>query len=359
VITSLIDIVERLDIKGGNVAAAVAEAVTLIARLKRDAQGIGSSTDVNGDLNRLAQGMLTFRTKHGQNLAANPATKDFKDLLDRTIAQLVSNNLGTLGSSAAAQKFVQNLVADLEKELQQAMKDLEGELGSTALGHAINTYGRFVVNVLTAQSSEDIETILDDFAMGSGGYMVKQTSQSAFTVTFLPGVTGGAELLQFPGSSDTTGGTGTAGPGIGAYGGATLPIGLEYSIGIPDCKLIGAIGFYGQAADLGALLNYRLTNTDSVPVTPQIGFQQVLSPGAAFLIHFKNVPLTFGAGLAWSPSLRAVTRTGLPGMDAHSLRIGASLTVDVTVLTLWASKRKLNAGILPLGQVNTKVSSGR
>jgi hypothetical protein len=345
VITSLIDIVERLNLKGGNVAAAVAEAVALVARLKREAQGIGGSSDVNGDLNQLAQSLVTFRTQHGNSLASNPVTADFKNLLDRTIAELVSNNLGTLGTSGAAQKFVEGLVEDLEKELQQAIKDLEDELESTELGHYINTYGRFVVNILTAKNSDDIEAILNEFAMGTGGYMVKQTSASAFTVTFLPGVAGGAELLQV---RDPNGGTTY---NIGAFGGATLPIGIEYSIGIPNCKLLGAIGIYGQAADLGAVLNYRLTNTDTVPVTPQIGFQQVLSPGAAFLMHFKNVPIVFGAGLSYSPALREVSSGGATTYEAHSLRLGASITVDVTVFQLWASKRKLGAGVKALGQV--------
>jgi hypothetical protein len=345
-ITSVIDIVEKLNLQGGNLAAALAEAASLIDKLKRDAKSLSTSSDVNGDLNALAISLVNYRTAHGAALMTNPASSGFKNLLDVTIAKLLQNNVGTLGSQDAVQKFVDGLLEDLEKEVETLLKNLEGELASTELGLYINTYGRFIVNLLSAQNSEDIETLLDDFAGGTGGYMVKQTSKSAFTVTFLPGIDGGAELLEVPTAS---GGTEYS---IGAYGGATLPIGIEYSLGISNCKVFGAVGFYGQVADLGALLKFRLTNTDTLPVTPQIGFQQVISPGFWILGHATKVPIVLGAGLSYSPALRAIGPDNAPTYEAPSLRLGASLTVDVTVFQLWASKKKINPNYQSMGQVD-------
>lgn len=241
---------------------------------------------------------------------------------------------------------------DLEKHVKAFTKLLQKHLDEIDLGNGLdevaeqfNTYGRFMVNVLTAETSDDVKEAFEDAAMKTGSYMVKQTSRTSLTVTFLPGFAVGREWASDAAQADASSLSPTA-----TYMGMSLPIGLEFSFA--PCK-IGTWGVYAQVLDLGAVMNFRLSQTpltdttgvDTVTTTsisPEIGFRQVLSPGLALLYHVPKAPIVFGARASYAPLLREVNENGSPVLQNSMWQVGGFIAVDVTAFQLFASRKKRN-----------------
>ena len=187
-----------------------------------------------------------------------------------------------------------------------------------------------MASIILAEDSDDIKEALDAVAMKTGGYMVKQQSYFSTTVSFYPGIEFGTERLKSNGVEDAD----------GTFVGASLPIGVEFAVGI-NSKVIGSVGLFVQVLDLGAVLNYSLSNdNDDVSTSSDFGFKQVLSPGAYLTTHFKNNPITLGIGASYSPSLREVTSNGIT-TSANVLQYGVFLAVDLNVFTIFGSRKKL------------------
>jgi hypothetical protein len=254
------------------------------------------------------------------------------------------------------QKIAATELDALKKAIQALLKEILGKLQSQAealkktpeldeIAEQFNTYGRFMVNVLTAENSADVKEAFEEAAMKTGSYMVKQSSKFSATLTFLPGFVVGRES-----PSTSTGGLANSLIQPSTYTGASLPIGLEFAVGT-GCKGIGAVGLYAQVADLGAVLSFRLRSSsvqdtigpDTVAVTnisPEIGFRQVLAPGLGVVCHVANAPITFGARMSYAPLLRSVDVNGNPGLQASMVQVSAFIAVDVTVFQLYASRKK-------------------
>ncbi|MBC8756959.1 hypothetical protein H2O64_19970 [Kordia sp. YSTF-M3] len=229
-------------------------------------------------------------------------------------------------------KVLKDYITYSEEEKRTIVKEVasEGLNNFNSSSAAFNKYTKLMASIILAEDSDDIKEALDAVAMKTGGYMVKQQSYFSTTVTFYPGIEFGTERLKSNGIEETD----------GTYIGANLPIGVEFAVGI-DSKLIGSVGLFVQVLDLGAVLNYSLSNdNDDVATSPEFGFEQVLSPGAYITTHFKNNPITLGIGASYSPSLREVTNNGIT-TSANVLQYGVFLAVDLNVFTIFGSRKKL------------------
>jgi hypothetical protein len=242
-------------------------------------------------------------------------------------------------------KHVKN---ELEKHVKAFTQLLQDRVGQIDLGNGLddvaeqfNTYGRFMVNVLTAETSDDVKEAFEDAAMKTGSYMVKQTSLTSLTVTFLPGFSVGREWAGKASEAGALSPTAT-------YMGMSLPIGMEFSFAPSK---IGTWGVYAQVLDLGAVMNFRLSQTpltdttgvDTVTTTsisPEIGFRQVLSPGLALLYHVPKAPIVIGARASYAPLLRNVNENGSPVLQTSMWQVGGFIAVDVTAFQLFASRKK-------------------
>jgi hypothetical protein len=194
---------------------------------------------------------------------------------------------------------------------------------------SLNKYSKLMASVILAENSEDIQEALDGVAMKTGGYLVKQHSYFSATVSFYPGIEYGQEQIE---------GTNGLSSSNGSYIGATLPIGIELALGT-NWKPIATVGLFVQVLDLGAVLNYSLSN-DNVSTNPEFGFEQVLSPGAYLTLHLVNNPITLGAGASYSPSLREVNNLTTT-LQANALQIGFFVAVDLNVFTIYGSRKKI------------------
>ncbi|MEM7037886.1 MAG: hypothetical protein AAF570_12960, partial [Bacteroidota bacterium] len=196
---------------------------------------------------------------------------EVRDLIQETLNKLKDAAISELNKAKA---FVKAELKKLEKAVAEKVKALVDDPGLEELVTALNKYGRFVVNVLTAANSEEVKQAFEEAATGVGSFMVKQESKSSIFVTFLPGASIGREIAVAP-AQIAAQGVDSVVASNKTFGGASLPLGIEFSMGVKS-RVIGAVGLYAQFADLGQLLNYRLGKQDSVAAFPEIGFSQVL-----------------------------------------------------------------------------------
>lgn len=296
---------------------------------------------------------------------AQDAETSLRAFADRIqgIDSVLATQLNTLADKA--QNLVGKQVEDVKQALNQLLKDalkaVEDRIDQINLGTGLdevaehfNTYGRFMVNVLTAETSDDVKEAFEDAAMKTGSYMVKQTSRTSLTVTLLPGYSLGREWA----SQSTPQPTANAVSPTATYMGMSLPVGLEFSF-LPS--RFGTWGVNAQVLDLGAVMNFRLSQTpqaDTVGVdtltttsiAPEIGFRQVLSPGIALLYHVPKAPIVIGARASYTPLLRDLQQNGSPVLQTNMWQVGGMIAVDVTAFQLFASRKKRNLDWKRIGE---------
>ncbi len=200
----------------------------------------------------------------------------------------------------------------------------------------INKYGKFMVDILYADSSQAVTQALTQL-IPRNQYHLKQNSRFSVSLVVYPGVRFGRERLVL---SDEEKANLKDGEQTGRFISPTLPIGFEAAWGYSPAKKknpIGANGIFIHLIEAGALLNYRLSGTDEVESNPDVNFQMVFSPGAYFTTHFKKTPITLGVGYTLTPALRNIQGATLDiRTSAH--QFGVFLAVDVTAFTFNTSR---------------------
>ncbi|HWK03661.1 MAG TPA: hypothetical protein VNS58_08515 [Puia sp.] len=199
----------------------------------------------------------------------------------------------------------------------------------------ITWYGSFMVNILSAKSADEVESALDEL-IPQNQYKLKNTCYWSVSLSVYPGVFGGRENITKYGIANGSVNKDNSYVKKGGSVGLYFPIGIDITHGFGKSSL----GIFLQAFDLGAVLNYRLSNSDSTDQpNPAISWQQMVSPGANIIFQFPNSPLVIGGGFNYTPSLRKIEQGGAT-YYANALRYGISLAVDVTALHLSISKKK-------------------
>lgn len=211
----------------------------------------------------------------------------------------------------------------------------------------LQRYGSFMVNIINAKDAEQVKMALDEL-IPKNLYKLKNTHEFTVSISSYPGIFCGFERIsKYRQSDDGTVQTGR--PKEGSWGFAPavyLPIGFDLNWGNKKEKndknpgRYNSFNLFFQAVDLGAVLNYRLSGTDSGEESdPQISFRQLLSPGLALMKHFSNSPLVIGAQMGYTPALRAINQNGNE-YKSHALRFGIFMAVDVTYFNVFTSKKK-------------------
>ena len=163
-------------------------------------------------------------------------------------------------------------------------------------------------SVAEANTSEDVWDILQSFADPVGSFATKRASGAHVTIGAYFGVMGGFEIVD---------------NNLGYQIGLALPVGIELSFGLDECC---SLGFFLAPLDLGVIASYRLTGDVSNP-SPNVGWRQLLSPSAYFVLGFpKDDPFAVALGAQYAPELRTV------GADTVSaFRVSLMLAVDLTL----------------------------
>jgi hypothetical protein len=198
-------------------------------------------------------------------------------------------------------------------------------------------YLPFIVEIASAQSSNDVAAAFDAYAAPLGTYELKY-KRNMVTLNGMLGWTYSFERM------DSQGLKGTA-----ASTAAFAPIGIHLSHNLSGSFHLGGLL---TVLDLGAVTALKTTDTQpegdlagapegtkpQVSDTPKLGFEQVFSPGAYLVLGLAGSPFVVGAGASLSPKLREVRQDTLK-TDVSVLRYGGFLAIDIPILPFGADHR--------------------
>lgn len=276
---------------------------------------------------------ITYLSEVGEGIS----TKQYGKVLDGSIA--IIKQIDDLKNPADNNKQLARTLADLQR------------------------YGSFMVNILTAKESEQVETALDEL-VPKGQYQLKNQRNFSVSLSLYPGIFGGMETIKKY-QTDANGNSITTLPKKSSTKGSLafyLPAGIDFNLGgqtrknkqdFKDVesgkkdnpqltKKYASYSFFIQVFDFGSVLNYRLTGSDEEDTDensePRFTFKQLFAPGVNAMFHFPNSPVVMGAGLNYNPGLRTITQ-GSNTYHVNALRYGIFAAVDVTALFFHISKK--------------------
>jgi hypothetical protein len=266
-------------------------------------QGIGSLTRMVEDLDRIVQGKASPRITRAVERA-----RDFSAIA----SNLVRRNYGA------------SIVMTLEQ-----VKDLAPNVEQHAL---FGKYLPLVVEIATAQSSNDVAAAIDAAAAPLASYELK-FKQPMLALNGIVGLTYNLEHMSSKGVSGDL-------QSMAAF----APIGLHLSTNFSD-NVHGGLLF--SVLDLGAVTSFKTagepegtlegvdaetaTEKPKASDTPQIRFEQVFSPGVYAVFGFCQSPFVVGFGASLAPALREVRQDRLVE-QVSVMRYGLFAGIDIPIL---------------------------
>jgi hypothetical protein len=190
-----------------------------------------------------------------------------------------------------------------------------------------------------AKNGDDVANIINEIASPVGAWRMKR-EKSMISFGALAGVMGGYEELNGAHASLKE-----SSPLFNTYG-AFAPVGIDISYPLVKSNYINSVGLFLSAIDIGQLVSQRVSSknnqsegVNSVNSNANVGFSQVVSPGAYFRLGLLNSPFVAGFGVSQSPKLRTASlnesKTGYKEEDLNSLRYVLFLAVDITLFPIW------------------------
>lgn len=189
----------------------------------------------------------------------------------------------------------------------------------------IDQYGTFMTDVINSEDSDEVKEVIKKHAAPPASFILKREYARTFSITGQPGYFISAESLD---------------ENWGFVSGITLPMGFEYTWKLKKGQENSAsLGIFAQLIDLGAMLNFRVSDSTST-LPDKVEFSQIFSPGGSLTYGFKNSPLTLGLGYQYTPELRKVTLENGNETYPNGHRIFLRLAWDIPFLNIWKSKEK-------------------
>ncbi|HEX7241618.1 MAG TPA: hypothetical protein VF263_15170, partial [Longimicrobiaceae bacterium] len=219
---------------------------------------------------------------------------------------------------------------------QPVLRAAAGPTGMKYLG--------FASTLAAARSADEVATALRTVSAPVGSYRAKRNQFDppegwslpqrvrsgeswgplAVSVTGFVGGAFGKETAR----GLATGASGTpAGEAEESYYGLALPVGLELSAGVP----FGSVSLFASLLDLGTLSSRRTGGGTQVDDGAEVGWSQVLAPGAFVTLGVRGMPLVVGYGVQRVEGLRE-SADGTRTLDVH--RHGVFVGIDVTVFRI-------------------------
>lgn len=194
--------------------------------------------------------------------------------------------------------------------------------------NTIENYGSFMTDVINTKNSEEVKETIKKHAAPTTSFILKREFQRTLSITGQAGYFISIEKLN----------------GIeqkyGFVSGITLPIGVEATFKIKHGREnSGSIGIFANLVDLGAVLNFRVSDLTST-LPNKIEFSQIFSPGISVTYGFKNLPLTIGLGYQFSPQLRKITLEDGNEIYPNGHRIFLRMAWDIPFINVVNSKSK-------------------
>jgi hypothetical protein len=189
----------------------------------------------------------------------------------------------------------------------------------------IDQYGTFMTDVVNSEDSDEVKEVIKKHAAPPASFILKREYARTFSITGQPGYFISGENLN---------------DDWGFVSGITLPIGFEYTFKLKKGQENScSFGIFAQVIDLGAMLNFRVSDSTST-LPDDVTFSQIFSPGGSLTYGFKNSPLTLGLGYQYTSELRNITLDNGNETYPNGHRIFLRLAWDIPFLNIWKSKEK-------------------
>jgi hypothetical protein len=270
-------------------------------------------------------------------------TKIQLELLQKQVEDLTSQKrtFESIQKSLSKVKNINELMAQNNTEVQDKQK-----VRHNAKFDQITFYANFMTDVITSDSTTDLQEIIDKYAAPVGSYSLKRKNAFSLDINAYPGLYAGVEqpIASSRGVSQSAFVTGI-----------TAPIGVAFSWG-KKRKVLGgyerdsrgghSLSLFVPIVDIGAAFSYRWSQGDEINGFPKIKFAQIFAPGCYLVWGVKNTPIALKVGAQITPQLRDVNVTSSSGgltntvSEVSMLRYGMTLSVDIPVFHLFEKRMR-------------------
>lgn len=178
----------------------------------------------------------------------------------------------------------------------------------------------FISQMATVQSADDMEKLLNAYALPIGSSSIKRNSNFNISLNGYVGLTGGIETALGSHATQSKGNIGLAAP-----------------IGIATTFLDGKVTAFVSIIDLGSIVNIRLNNDTTM--YSNLKFEHFITPGLGLFYNVPKLPITFGFHANYIPNLRTikykVEESFISETNRTVFRFNFSLLVDIPFFTLF------------------------
>lgn len=221
--------------------------------------------------------------------------------------------------------------------LLEDLNRLEITIGSTVSGKiaaGAKKYLPLLVEIASAESSNDVAAALDAYAAPLGSYELKYEKSMVAINGFVGGFAGWEKM-----KTERVHGTNVA---LGGW----VPVGLHVSLPFKLFEGKFHVGPMFSLLDLGTVSTARVNEdpakskgdaagqTATSSAAAQVGWKQVTAPGLYGVIGLLESPIVVGFGISYVPELREVALSDGSTDDASVFRYGGFLAIDVPIFPL-------------------------
>lgn len=234
--------------------------------------------------------------------------------------------------------YVQKTSSQSDKEskggMDKKIENYKQSFEKTASGFF--KYGSFMAAMTQAKNSDEVEAVIESFALPTGSAMIKRETRFNVALNAYCGLFLGAEKIK--GVDDWK---------LNTYG-VAAPIGLSISRGhsflFMRCKSTEfeqaqgwSSSIFLSLVDIGALTAFRFTN-DSTKSVPKIQLKDIISPGIFLSLGIPKSPISLNLGWQAGPLLREVTKVKNDYSQNYS-RFSVSVCVDLPMLNFYTKSK--------------------
>lgn len=184
----------------------------------------------------------------------------------------------------------------------------------------VTRFVTFATAMAEVENGDQAAQVLTNYAAPVGSWKIKRRKKAWYFT--LNGYLGAGYGGGFLGTEEKVEGI------SGNVYGAVAPIGLEFGRGGIPGKF--SFGVLVSAVDLGSVASFRdKTEDDNIQSQPNVGFQQVFSPGIYGILGLWDWPLSLGFGRSIAPELRMKE----DGKKMNAIRTIFFLAVDIPIIS--------------------------
>jgi hypothetical protein len=303
-----------------------------------------SCADLTLDINRKNYSSAVRNAVYIYDIIKARQAKNHQAMLKTTINKLNEEATKLQGSSSGATPSA--ALTTVRGKLAAAERESNMEAVSESVKEKLFKYGTFMANLVNADSPEEVQAVIESFALPTGSARIKRETCFNVSLNGYVGLYMGSERIR-----------GLEKDRVDTYG-LMAPVGISISFGhrflfFGTGKSGWSTSLFFSVIDLGAIASFRFTD-GSIPVggdtatvysLPKIELKDIIAPGAFISIGIPKTPLSVNVGWQIGPNLRKVSLSTPTGVventysDEMYKKFSVSLVVDIPVINFYTKSR--------------------